>query len=82
MKDVYMSKFIIILIKCFLSIKAALMNVMTHNLFFFYKTLNKKEKFCAAVLADSSEAFDCISYDLIYAIQHVYGVDQNAIKLV
>ena len=53
-----MRKFIIILIKCFLSIKAALMKVMTHNFFFFQKTLNKSEKICAAVFADPSEAFD------------------------
>ena len=67
-KDVYMNKFIIILIKCFLSIKAVLMKVMTLNLFLFYKTLHKNEKFCTAVLTDSSEAVDCISYDLINAV--------------
>ena len=30
--------------------------------------LHKNEKFCTAVLTDSSKAFDCISYDLINSV--------------
>ena len=49
-------------------LRLVLMKVMTLNLFLFYKTLHKNEKFCTAVLTDSSEAVDCISYDLINAV--------------
>ena len=36
---------------------------------------------CGAIMADPSNAFDCISHDLLIAKLNAYGFDQNALNV-
>ena len=46
------------------------------------KIARENKEFCAAILADLSEAFDCISHDLLISKLNAYGFDRNALKLI
>ena len=46
------------------------------------KISRDNKQFCAAILTDFSEAFDCIPYDLLIAKLNAYGFDQEALKLI
>ena len=45
------------------------------------KESRDKNKVCAAVLTDLSEAFDCLKHDLLIAKLHVFGFDYKSLRV-
>ena len=83
LKDACMIRFILLFIKCFQDISAVFVIITLYILLAMIekrKILSNKKQFCAAILTDLSQAFDCMRCDLLIAKLNAYGFDQEALK--
>ena len=86
-KGVCMIRSMIFLKIHFLDINVGFVRISIPKMHFFpwqkrcYQPVAKKE-LCGAILTDLSEAFDCISHDLLITKLNAYGFDHNALNVI